>query len=205
MLVGFVFLAGCAGFLGGGYYGPGAGFFDTVIVDAGHGGHDPGARAVSRSPEKVLVLDTARRLAVELRKRGFRVIETRTDDRFISLPRRVQISNATSRSIFVSVHYNWARRSQARGIEVFYYTDKSRRLAANILIEALRVYPTLNRGIKTARFYVLRNNKRPAVLLELGFLSNYSDNRYVQQAGYRQKLAERVAEGIAAELAGRNP
>jgi N-acetylmuramoyl-L-alanine amidase len=197
-------LPGCAGF-GGGYYGPGAGFFDTVVVDAGHGGHDRGARAVSGSPEKTLVLDTSRRLANELRKRGFRAIETRTIDRFIPLSRRTAISNGTSRAVFVSVHYNWARRYGARGIEVFYRTEKSRRLAANILKESLRAYSTLNRGIKPARFYVLRNNNRPAVLLELGFLSNYSDNRHVQQARYRQRLAERVADGIAAERAGRSP
>ncbi|GAB4172015.1 MAG: hypothetical protein Fur0032_11420 [Terrimicrobiaceae bacterium] len=196
-------LGGCAGISGP--YGQGAGNFHTVVVDAGHGGFDTGARAVYGAREKVLTLDTARRLAKELRKRGFRVVETRTTDRFIALSQRSEVSNQIPGSIFVSVHYNWSRRHGARGIEVFYYTPKSRRLAANILQEACRAYPTENRGVKSARFYVLRTNKRPAVLCELGFLSNPQDNRHAQNERYRQRLAERIAAGIAAESAGRIP
>lgn len=196
-------LSGCAD--GMGSYGPGAGNFQTVVVDAGHGGFDTGARAVSGSREKVLALDTAKRLAKELRKRGYRVVETRTTDRFIPLSERSAISNRIPGSIFVSVHYNWSRRTGARGFEVFYFSPKSRRLAANILKETTKAYSTENRGVKSARFYVLRTNKRPAVLCELGFLSNPTDNRYAQNARYRQRLAERIAAGIAAESAGRLP
>jgi len=195
--------AGCAGTSG--RYGPGAGSFHTVVIDAGHGGHDPGARSVTGSREKVLALDTARRLAAILRSKGFRVVETRTSDVFIPLPRRVAISNAQSGSIFVSIHYNWARRAGASGLEVYYHTARSKRLAANILKESLRAYPAENRGVKSARFHVLRNNRRPAVLCELGFLSSRHDNRYVQNATYRKRLAEKIAAGIVAERDGRTP
>lgn len=196
-------LTGCAG--PGGSYGPGAGHFNTVIVDAGHGGHDTGARSVSGSREKVLALDTSRRLASVLRKKGFRVIETRSSDYFVPLPRRVEISNRTPNSIFVSVHYNWSARAGAGGMEIYYFNNRSRRLAANVLRETLRAYPCENRGVKTARFHVLRNNRRPAVLCELGFLSNPRDNRYVQNASTRQRLAEKIAAGIVAERDGRSP
>ena len=98
-------LAGCVS-----PYKQGAGKFDTVIIDAGHGGHDRGGRAVSGSPEKVLALDTARRLAAILRTKGFRVIETRTRDVFVPLGSRVASCNSTGSSIFVSIHYNWAPR-----------------------------------------------------------------------------------------------
>ncbi len=198
-----VFLVGCAGFEG--RYGPGAGNFDTVVLDAGHGAHDPGARAVSGSREKVLALDTSQRLAKILRRKGLRVIETRNTDVFVPLPRRVEISNRTGNSIFVSIHYNWARRRGAKGIEVFYHSDRSERLAANVLKEMLRAYPTTNRGVKTARFHVLRNNRRPAILCELGFLSNSQDNAQVQKPAVRQRLAERIAAGILAEKVGRVP
>jgi len=198
-----VFLVGCAD--SGGRYGPGAGHFDTVVVDAGHGGHDPGARAVSGSREKVLALDTAQRLTKILRSRGLRVIETRTTDYFVPLSRRVEISNRTGNAIFVSVHYNWGRRRGANGIEIFHYNSRSRRLATNVLKETLRAYPTTNRGVKTARFHVLRNNRRPAILCELGFLSNPKDNSQIQKAAVRQRLAERIAAGILAERAGRSP
>jgi len=186
-------------------YGPGAGHFNTVIVDAGHGGHDRGARSVTGQAEKEVALDTSKRLARILRSKGFRVIETRSGDTFIPLGKRVDISNRSSGAIFVSIHYNWARRSSAQGLEVYYFSERSRRLAANILSEIKKAYPTVNRGVKTARFHVLRNNRRPAVLCELGFLSNPSDNRYVQNPTYRQRLAERIAAGIIDEKLGRDP
>ncbi len=189
-----ILLASCAS-----PYRQGAGKFDTVIIDAGHGGHDRGGRSVSGSPEKVLALDTARRLAPILRTKGFRVIETRTRDVFVPLESRAAISNSTWNCIFVSIHYNWVPRRGARGIEVYYFSPRSWRLASNILRQAGRAYPTYNRGVKRNNFRVLRKNRRPAVLCELGFLSNPEDNRYVQNAKYRQRLAERVAAAIVAE------
>lgn len=186
--------AGCAS-----PYRQGAGEFSTVIVDAGHGGFDRGGRPVSGAPEKILALDTAKRLAKVLRSKGFRVIETRTSDVFVPLGARTAVSNRTGNSIFVSVHYNWAPRRGARGIEIYYFSPRSWRLASNILRQTTRAYPTENRGVKRARFYVLRMNRRPAVLCELGFVSNPQDNRYLQNRTYRQRLAERIADGIVAE------
>ncbi len=189
----------------GGKYGPGAGIFDTVIVDAGHGGQDQGAKSVSGAPEKVLTLDTARRLAAVLRTNGVRVIETRTGDYFVTLGGRVAVSNKTNRAVFVSVHYNWTKRRGAQGIEIYFNDRRSMRLAANILKETLGVYHTNNRGIKSRGLYVLSHNQRPAVLCELGFVSCPGDNRNLQSAKVRQHLAEKVAAGILAEQAGRIP
>jgi N-acetylmuramoyl-L-alanine amidase len=189
-----IFLAGCAS-----PYRQGAGKFDTVVVDAGHGGHDLGARSVSGSPEKVLALDTAQRLAAILRAKGFRVIETRTRDDFVPLGTRTAASNSKGNSIFVSIHYNWAPRRGARGIEVYYFSPRAWRLASNILRKVIGAYATESRGVKRNNYHVLRENRRPAVLCELGFLSNSQDNRYVQSAQYRQRLGECVAAGIVAE------
>lgn len=174
------------------------GHFTTVVVDAGHGGHDRGAKSVTGTPEKMVALDTSRRLAKVLRSKGFHVIETRTTDNFVTLGNRVSISNRTSNSIFVSVHYNWAPRSAAKGLEVYYYNPRSRVLAANINQQINKAYPTNDRGVKRNNYYVLRNNKKAAVLCELGFLSNPSDNRYAQNPMYRQRLAERIAAGVIA-------
>lgn len=193
----FLLLPGCSSF------DAGAGNFHTVVVDAGHGGYDRGARAVSGTPEKMLALDTAQRLARILRSKGFQVIETRKSDVFIPLGSRTAVSNRAGGAIFVSMHYNWSPRTAARGIEIYYYGARSRRLASNILRETLRAYPTVNRGVKRNNYYVLRNNRRPAVLCELAFLSNPQDNRYAQNPSYRQRLAERVAAGIIAERKGR--
>ncbi|MFA7343451.1 MAG: N-acetylmuramoyl-L-alanine amidase [Terrimicrobiaceae bacterium] len=198
-----VFLASCAST--GGRYGPGAGVFDTVVVDAGHGGKDQGARPRRGATEKVLALDTARRLAAALRADGLRVIETRKGDYGVPLCNRVAVSNRAARSVFVSVHFNWVKRSGPHGIEIYYNDLRSMRLAANILKQALGAYPTNNRGIKKRGLYVLRNNRRPAVLCELGFISSPRENRSVQSPTVRQHLAELVAAGILAERAGRNP
>lgn len=182
-----------------------AGHFDTVVIDAGHGGHDSGARAVSGSPEKHLALDTARRLSRTLRASGLRVVETRNADYFVPLDKRVAVSNRSRNVVFVSIHYNWVKRSKPSGIETFFYSQHSSRLAANIQREVLKASSALNRGVKRRGFYVLKNNKRPAVLCELGFVSNPSENRKIQSAATRQRLAEAVARGILAEKAGRNP
>jgi N-acetylmuramoyl-L-alanine amidase len=203
-----LFLAGCETvpqrFVPGGRLEP-AGFFDTVVVDAGHGGHDPGARAPFGKSEKHLALDTARRLAGILRASGFRVIETRTADYFVPLDRRVRVSNRLRNAVFVSIHYNWARRTRASGVETFYYGPRSSRLAANIQSKALGAYATKNRGIKYRGFYVLRNNRRPAVLCELGFVSNAAENARLQNPAVRQRIAQAVAAGIIAERNGLRP
>ena len=199
-----VLLTSCES-IGGGGYGPGAGFFDTVVVDAGHGGIDRGAKASSGACEKALTLDTAHRLAEILRAEGFRVIETRTTDDFVSLGMRTAISNGARQSVFVCVHYNWAPRSAAHGIEIYYNSRKSTRLAANILREVLGAYNTQSRGIKSHGYYVMRHNQRPAVLCELGFLSCPSENRYLQNPAVRQRLAESIAAGVIAEKNDRQP
>ena len=189
-----IIVAGCAS-----PYKQGAGEFNTVIVDAGHGGFDRGGRPVWGAPEKVLALDTAKRLAKVLRSKGFRVVETRKRDVFVPLSTRTTPSNRTSGSIFVSIHYNWGRRRGARGVEIYYFSPRSWRLASNILRQATRAYPTESRGVKRSNFHVLRENRRPAVLCELGFVSNPQDNRYLQNRTYRQRIAERVAEAIEIE------
>jgi N-acetylmuramoyl-L-alanine amidase len=180
-------------------HGIGAGDFDTVVVDAGHGGHDNGARACKGNHEKILSLDIARRLSRTLRASGLRVIETRTGDYFVPLDSRVAMSNQLRNAIFVSIHLNWAKRSRASGVETYFYSPRASRLAANIQREITRPYGANSRGVKKARFYVLRNNKLPAVLVESGFVSNPSENRSLQNPQIRQKIAEAVARGILTE------
>ena len=183
----------------------GTGAFDTVVIDAGHGGHDNGARAKAGNFEKVLTLDTTRRLAATLRKAGLNVVETRTGDYFVTLDDRVGFSNRIKNSIFVSVHYNWSNRSGARGIETYYMNPNSARLASRIQQKMLRVYSSPDRGIKTRSLFVLRNNKRPAVLCELGFVSNGSENKVLQDSGQRQRLADAIASAILAEYEANKP
>lgn len=172
----------------------GVGRFRTVVVDAGHGGIDRGARAVDGSLEKTYALDTAKRVEKGLRARGYRVIMTRKGDYFVPLPTRAAVSNRNRGAVFVSIHYNWARRSGASGTETYYYNSKSYPLAANIQRELSKI--STNRGVKKARFHVLRNNTRPAALVELGFVSNPAELQRIKSAAYRQRLADAVVRGI---------
>lgn len=183
----------------------GAGAFHTVVLDAGHGAHDPGARALSGMSEKAVALDTAIRVRKILERRGMRVVMTRSTDVFIPLSKRVAVSNRIRGSIFVSIHYNWVRYPSGHGVETFWYSRHSERLAANIQRDLARSYRTANRGIKHRGFYVIKNNSRPAVLVECGFLSNPSDNRVAQSSSGRQKIADAIARGIIAERQGRRP
>ncbi|MBJ7258485.1 MAG: N-acetylmuramoyl-L-alanine amidase [Chthoniobacterales bacterium] len=173
----------------------GVGHFSTVVVDAGHGGIDRGARGVDRSAEKNYALDTAKRVEKGLRARGYRVIMTRSGDYFVPLPGRVAVSNRQWGAVFVSIHYNHAPRSAPNGTETYHFNSRSYPLAANIQRELSRF--TNNRGVKRARFHVLRNNTKPAALVECGFLSSPYEARKIRSAGYRQRIADAIVRGVA--------
>jgi N-acetylmuramoyl-L-alanine amidase len=194
-------LAGCESFSSAG-----AGAFSTVVVDPGHGGHDFGGRAVFGRNEKDLALDTALRLKRALEWRGLRVIITRNADYFITLDQRIAVSNRTYGSIFVSIHYNWDRGRSGHGVETYFCSPRSFRLAANVQRELAGAYRTSNRGVKRGCWIrVLRKNTRPAILVEGGFDSNPSENAVLQSANGRQRIADAVARGILAERNGRRP
>ena len=172
--------------------------FDTVVVDAGHGGSDRGGIPRQRIPEDEWTLKTSLRLATELKHRGFEVVMTRTSDDYISLAQRCRIANGKKDAIFVSVHYDAYRREGADGITAYYASSRSEKLARYInsrMSSALR--PKTNRGAKRARFYVIRNTLCPAVLVECGFLTNNSEAKRIQTADYQEKLVAAIVDGVA--------
>jgi len=172
-----------------------AAYFKTVIIDPGHGGHDVGGRS-GQVYEKHLALDTATRLEIFLKSKGIRTVMTRRSDTFISLPGRVAMANKIDQAIFVSVHYNFTTKKDVSGLETFYSTPKSRQLAALVnegMTSRVRVN---NRGVKFSRFYVIRNTKCPAILVECGFVSNQTERERMKQSWFRQSLAEGIGNGI---------
>ncbi len=179
-----------------GFAAPWAFGFTTVVIDPGHGGHDRGGIPGQRVPEKVMALDTARRLEVRLRAAGFRTIMTRRDDTFVSLPARVAIANAQRNAIFISIHYNAAPRSEAEGFETYYYSRHSARLAAACYSRIVRAWPGMPRGIRTRGFYVIRKTAIPSVLVEPGFLTNPTDAALVSRPETRQRIADLLAAAI---------
>ncbi|MDQ2659446.1 MAG: N-acetylmuramoyl-L-alanine amidase [Verrucomicrobiota bacterium] len=170
--------------------------FDTVVVDAGHGGKDSGASRRYGPPEKVVTLDVAQRLNRKLRESQLKTVMTRKSDVFVDLDRRVEIGNQQANSIFVSVHFNDSRRRGIRGIETYYSSPYARALAERIQGKLLSMPGARNRGVKTANFRVLRNARYPSVLIECGFLSNRREGGESRTPDYREMLADKISEAI---------
>jgi N-acetylmuramoyl-L-alanine amidase len=175
-----------------------SGSLTTVVIDAGHGGHDRGGIPGQRIAEKDMTLDVAQRLRNVLSASGYRVVMTRDSDVFVPLPTRVAIANSYRSAIFVCIHFNATQRRSAGGIETYFYSRDSLPLASAIHNSVVGGAPSSNRGVRRRGYYVLRKTNIPAVLVECGFLTNPTEAAYAQTASYRQKLAEEIAAGVRA-------
>jgi N-acetylmuramoyl-L-alanine amidase len=181
---------------------PGPKGFKTVIIDAGHGGSDPGA--VSRhtgQKEKDLNLDLAKRIRGELGP-SFRTIMLRTDDSFVDLDDRVAFANRYGDAVLVSVHFN-ASAPHVRGPETYYWRVDSHGLAVRCQRAMMAVSPaeTANRGLVRRRLRLTRNPEIPCVLLEPGYMSHSAESRLIAEPGYRQKMAKAIAGAIRDQAA----
>jgi N-acetylmuramoyl-L-alanine amidase len=170
--------------------------FSTVVIDPGHGGFDRGGIPGQRVPEKTVALDTALRLQKILQRAGLRTVMTRTTDIFVPLSVRSAIANAQHDAIFVSIHYNASPRRSAHGIETYSENNRGAVLAARIQRQIISRVSTENRGVRAAEYYVLRNCRLPAVLVECGFLTNPGEAQLALTTSYRQQVAEQIAAGI---------
>lgn len=168
----------------------------TVVIDAGHGGIDRGGVPGQRLAEKLYTLDVAQRLRARLQRAGFTTVMTRSNDTFVGLRQRCAIANSRRNAIFISIHFNCAPREGACGIETYYYSPGSASLAAAVHREVVRTAGTPDRNMRRRGFYVIRNTRSPAVLAELGFLSNRQEGRRITSGSYRQQLADALARAI---------
>lgn len=216
----------------------------TVVIDAGHGGKDVGAMGRSiRLKEKNLTLAASKRLKKILEDNGIKVIMTRDDDKFISLPRRVEIANRSGSDLFVSVHANASRSRSLRGFECYYLSDatddnaraiealenaslkvdkgdilehsksldatlwdmaltENRRESAELadhICDAVEDSSSVkNRGVRSARFYVLKWTRMPSVLVEMGYISNKYEEKKFKDTDFMNRIIDAVARGILA-------
>jgi N-acetylmuramoyl-L-alanine amidase len=189
----FCFLFGCFLLIGTVSAAP-----SVVVIDPGHGGHDRGGMPGQRWPEKGFTLDIGLRLARILRRQDVKVVLTRSDDTFIPLNTRTNISNRYYRkkAVFVSIHLNGAPREGAYGIETYYNRGSAYRLAALIHPRVIHALGSMDRKIKSRSFWVLRKNRLPAVLVECGFLTNHQESRKIRSAENRQAIANAIARGV---------
>src|SRR5213080_5060695 len=176
--------------------------FNTVVVDAGHGGKDSGAYRRYGPAEKIVALDVAQRLNRKLRESQLKTVMTRSSDVFIELNNRVAIENAQKNAIFVSIHFNDSRRRGVRGFETYYHSGPSFDLANGIQEKLMTIPNSKNGGVHTANFRVLRLATCPAVLVECGYLSNRSEGNQARDWEYRELLADRIAEAVVEQRFG---
>ena len=217
---------------------------DTIVLDAGHGGKDPGTTGKYGTKEKTVTLDIVKRIGALLTKNtNVKVIYTRDEDVFIPLWERTKIANESKGKIFISVHANGNRNRDAYGFETYLlrpgktqdaidiaaeenaaikyeearngqykeltyenqilatmaqsmFMKESESLADQIQQELTKEIDSQSRGVKQAGFYVLIGASMPNVLLEVGFLTNPNEEKKLQSAEYRQKIAEAVYRAI---------
>jgi len=206
----------------------------TIILDAGHGGKDPGAR-YGGIEEKRLNLKLVSLLKNELEKYGIRVLLTRIDDRYISLKKRVRIAADSQADFFVSIHINASRNRSRQGLEIYYLSERfmneqvkeivmkenaevSREITSTTshilkdmisqenLTRSLELAHAIYRaagkfGLKTncirgAPFYVLKYNRLPSILIEVGYLSNTYERTQLIKSSYLKEIVEAVTLGI---------
>lgn len=174
-----------------------------VVLDAGHGGKDTGAPNRYGPVEKHITLDTTQRTERMLRLRGITTVMTRDTDSYPTLEQRTELSNRVKPRLFVSIHADSAPNRQARGFTVYVARKASSRsvAAANQVAKALKAAGLQSRGVRRANFHVLTQTNDPAILIELGYLSNRTDARNLSMASYRQKLAQAIVEGVVTALA----
>jgi N-acetylmuramoyl-L-alanine amidase CwlD len=170
----------------------------TIVLDPGHGGSDPGACGKQDTYEKEVNLAVAIRLKALLEQAGVNVILTRTGDKFIGLYERAYLANRHRANLFISIHANSHPNSNIHGIEVFHYPrmKQSHRLAEIILDSLSRSTGLQKLGVKTNNFVVIRETAMPSILVELGFLSNYTEERLLKSAEFRDKAAIGIFNGI---------
>ena len=187
----------------------------VVYLDAGHGGYDPGASYFGIS-EKSLTLAIQSRVKAKLEAEGYQVVTTRTSDTYVDLTDRSHAANASESDIFVSIHINASGSSAAQGIETYYYQpyaeypsrinatyhanptrlSMSDTLANAIQSSLINATGAQNQGVKRQTFAVLRETTAPAVLLELGFLSNPQEAARLNTSAYQETLANAIVAGI---------
>ncbi len=195
----------------------------TIVIDPGHGGVAKGTESVfQKLLEKNLTLSTAFKLRDCLVQKGFRVVLTREKDVDVALDNRTRIANTMGANLFISLHYNSAPSKEALGLETYLYSlayqpstdrnklnsddlmqhpanqndDYSLRLAFEVQTSMCKCLGSADRGVRHARFAVLKNLQCPGILIEGGFMSHFSEARKIATDAYQYQLAQAVSEGI---------
>ncbi|MBD2112836.1 DUF3747 domain-containing protein [Nodosilinea sp. FACHB-141] len=169
----------------------------VVVIDPGHGGRDPGAVGIGGLQEKQINTAISNRVQQQLAAAGITVLMTRSSDVFVDLDARAQYANRAGASVFVSIHANAISmsRPEVNGLETYYFSS-GERLARSIHASVLGNTDMRDRGVRTARFYVLRYTTMPSVLVETGFVTGSQDAARFRDPAAVNRIADGIAQGI---------
>ena len=170
-----------------------------VVIDAGHGGKDMGANRAGIN-EKDLNLTVAHKLRQALEARGVRVSMTRTHDVFLPLPEITSINNGINPDVFVSVHTNSSTNPNITGIETYFFTPQSLPLANRVHRQMVSRVNSPDRGVRQARFYVIHHTRVPAILCEMGYISNPNERYSLTTETRQDATATAIADGVVEYL-----
>jgi N-acetylmuramoyl-L-alanine amidase len=185
----------------------------VVMIDAGHGGYDPGAIAEQEIYEKEINLQIAKKVRDFLNPSGITTLLTREEDedyvpegtkgrkakKQMDLNYRISKATEAKADIFVSIHVNSTVTGNKSGAETFYdfSSEESKNLAVNIQQELIKISGMNRRIAKPGDFYIIKNTSMPAVIVEVGYLSNFNERKKLQQSWYQEQVARAIAKGIA--------
>ena len=176
-----------------------------VVIDAGHGGKDPGATSPYGFYEKTVNLEVALAITKLLKEKGFRVIMTRSSDVFVELEERANIGSRNNAALFISVHADSCATSATNGFSV--YVSRQADWQAKKLADSINAQMTKtgipSRGRKEADYRVLKYSQCPAVLIEMGYLSNYWEAKQLKDKDMQQKIATAIAGGVVNYFGGK--
>lgn len=173
----------------------------NVVIDAGHGGHDEGM-TVNGFTEKEIVASIAKKIKANNSNKNVVIHLTRTDDNFLSLQDRATLINELKPDLVLSLHVNGNENTNASGVE-FYISPKnimyenSKKIAEDLNSRFVNNHNLNSRGIKDANFTILKDTEYPAITVELGFLSNEKDRKYLTDGDQQEKIAATILEMIS--------
>jgi N-acetylmuramoyl-L-alanine amidase len=177
----------------------------TIVIDPGHGGSDVGASSTSGKYEKTYTLETADKIASQLRAAGANVVMTRTTDTYVDLSPRPTLAAKLHADAFISIHFDSTADANSASGHTTYYYSKSKDLAlANALSKATSSLPVSSRGVAFGNYEVLRDNTQPSVLLELGYINSKTDFAHISSSSYQEKVAADVRAGLNQYFAAGN-
>lgn len=168
----------------------------TIVVDAGHGGNDKGTTGARGTDEKDITLQTAAILASKLNAAGAEIIMTRESDEYIDLRKRVSVAHQHNADAFISIHYDATDDSSISGFTTYYMNSNQAALAQTVHAALSKKIQLRDRGAQPGNYLVLRENRQPSILIELGYLSNPSEEREVLKSQFREQATLGIYNGL---------